>query len=226
MVRCAVLTSQIFYFPLEHAEEALGRMAKPIPAALGFRVKSGWAMAVLLCGSSREPRFVKCREALLSDPQIPQSKQPHHAGLELPAREGARVTEKLRRVVSEAAEKSVAELLRQASDGGYDVRGAGCVVGSLVDPATLHNEHIRAHGLEGQLFRSVLEDALRARKIPCAVFVEKGAYDAAAAALRMTAGQVKRTIAKLGEAHDGNWRAEEKLAALAAWVALRNAMRS
>jgi hypothetical protein len=98
-------------------------------------------------------------------------------------------------------------------------------VGSLVDPATLHNEHIRAHGLEGQLFRTVLEDALRARKIPCAAFVEKGAYNAAAAAVRMTVGQIKRAIAKLGAAHDGRWRAEEKLAALAACVALKDALR-
>ena len=94
------------------------------------------------------------------------------------------------------------------------------VVGSLVDPATLHNDHIRAHALEGLLFRSVLEDAFQAQGIPCAVLLEKEAYVRAAEQLRMTEAVAKRTIAQLGESHEGSWRAEEKMAALAAWVAL------
>ena len=189
-------------------------------------MKSGWAMAVLLSGSSKALNFVKCREALLSDPGVPHSKQPYHAALELPEKEARAVTQKLRRVVSGAAKKSVADLLKEAAAAGYDVRTAACVVGSLVDPATLHNEHIRAHGLEGQLFRTVLEDAFRTQGIPCAAFVEKGAYEAGAIQLGMSAAQIKRTIAKLGESHDGGWRAEEKLAALAAWVALHACRKS
>ena len=94
------------------------------------------------------------------------------------------------------------------------------MVGSLVDPATLHNEHIRAHGLEGQLFRTVLEETFRARKIPCEAFLEKGAYETAAGMLRRAPAQIKRAVASLGESHEGSWRAEEKLAALAAWTAL------
>lgn len=193
---------------------------KPIRAALGFRVKSGWAMAVLLSGSPEKPQLVKCREILLSDPDVPGSKQPHHAALELPENEGKAVTQKLRSVVRGAAKRSVEELLKEATALRYEVRGAALVVGSLVDPATLHNEHIRAHGLEGQLFRTVLEDAFRGRKIACESFLEKGAYETAAHALRKTAAQLKREIATLGESHDGSWRAEEKLAALGARVAL------
>jgi hypothetical protein len=98
------------------------------------------------------------------------------------------------------------------------------VVGSLVDPATLHNEHIRAHGLEGQLFRTVLEDAFRARKILCGAFLKQDAYETAAGMLRRTPAQIKRAVAALGESHEGSWKAEEKLAALAAWVALAKSM--
>jgi hypothetical protein len=198
----------------------LGRTAKPAPAALGFRVKSGWAMAVLVAGPSKAPALIKCQAILLSDPKIPQSKQPHHAALELPEEEARIVTKKLRQVVAEAAKKSVRELLKQASELKYDVRGAGLVVGSFVDPATLHNEHIRAHGLEGQLFRTVLERALEAQKISCKVLLEKTAYAAASPALGKSAASLKRSIARLGDSYEGSWRAEEKLAALAAWMAL------
>jgi hypothetical protein len=198
----------------------MAREAKPIPAALGFRVKSGWAMAVLLAGSAEEPYLVICREILLSDPKFPQSRQPFHAVLELPEKEGQAVTQKLTKVVRGAAADSVKQLLMEASAAQYEIRGAGLVVGSLVDPATLHNEHIRAHGLEGQLFRQALEDSLQAQKIPCAAWLEKSAYEAAASAVRKTPARAKRAIANLGESYDGSWRAEEKLAALAAWAAL------
>jgi hypothetical protein len=198
----------------------MARKAKPIPAAVGFRVKSGWAMAVLLTRSTNELQLVICRKILLSDPKIPQSVQPYHAALDLPEKEAKAATQKLTKVVRGAAAKSIKALLGDAEVLRYKVRGAGLVVGSLVDPATLHNEHIRAHGLEGQLFRLALEDAMRAHKIRCAVWLERSAYEAAAPVLRQTLTQTKRTIANLGKSHHGSWRSEEKLAALAAWAAL------
>jgi hypothetical protein len=198
----------------------MGQNSKPLPAALGFRVKSGWAMAVLLAGPASSPTLLRCQPALLSDPNVPATKQPYHAVLELPGKEGKAVVQKLLKLVGAAAKRSVTDLIEQAGNAGYAVHGAALVVGSLVDPASLHNEHIRAHGLEGQLFRTVLEDAFHAQGIPCAVLLEKEAYRRVAGELRTTEGAAKRTIAKLGESQDGSWRAEEKLAALAAWMAL------
>lgn len=197
------------------------RIPKAIPAALGFRVKSGWAMAVLLAGPWHAPKLVRCQAVLLSDPKIPQSKQPCHAALDLPEKEGKALRKILGGIVAGAAKKSVQELLKRASAQGYGVFGAVLVVGSLVDPATLHNEHIRAHGLEGQLFRTVLEDALGEQEIPSKVLLEKTAYKTASSALRKSPTDTKRMIAGLGELHEGSWRAQEKLAALAAWMALR-----
>jgi hypothetical protein len=199
----------------------LAKTSKPTPVALGFRVKSGWAMAVLLAGPSNAPKLVQCQAVLLSDPKIPQSKQPHHAALDLPEKEGKATAEKLCRVVACAAKQSVQQLLEQAAADGYSVVGAGLVVGSLVNPATLHNEHIRAHGLEGQLFRTALEDALRERGLASRVLLEKNAYATASPTLRKSAPEAKKIIAGLGESHEGSWGAEEKLAALAAWMALK-----
>ena len=198
----------------------MARTSKPIPAALGFRVKSGWAMAVLLAGASSAPKLVRCLAILLSDPKIPQSKQPYHAALDRPGKEGKALAEKLCHIVTSTAKQSVQQLLEQAVADGYGVVGAGLVVGSLVDPATLHNEHIRAHGLEGQLFRTALEAALREQRLPSRVLLEKNAYTTASPALRKSAPETKKIIAGLGESHEGSWRSEEKLAALAAWIAL------
>jgi hypothetical protein len=193
---------------------------KLAPAALGFRVKSGWAMSVLLAGPASAPELLFCQSILLSDPAEPASKQPYHVALELSEREAAPIVRKLRRVVGAAAKRSVAELLEQAAKRNRAVQAAALVVGSVADPESLHNDHMRAHGREGQLFRAVLEDALREADIVCEVLVEKTAYASAASRLRKTLEAAKRVVAALGESHDGSWRAEEKLAALAAWVSL------
>jgi hypothetical protein len=194
--------------------------AKRVPTALGFRVKSGWAQAVVLAGPVESPRVLSCHAALLSDPAEPNSKQPYHVALELPEKEASSIVRRLRQLVARAAQHSVAGLLNEAESADCAVCGAGIVVGSLIDPASLHNAHIRAHAWEGQLFRTVLEEAFLKRKIPCRVLVEKSAYATAAAEMGKTKAQLVKLAAQLGASHNGSWRAEEKLAALAALFVL------
>ena len=98
------------------------------------------------------------------------------------------------------------------------------VVGSQVDPAKIANPHIRAHAFEGQLFRSAMEQTLQDHKVRTDVLLERDAYPRVAARLRQSSHDVKRTIQDLGRsapAKRGPWRAEQKLAAVAALFALR-----
>ena len=48
-------------------------------AALGFRVKSGWAVAILISGSVRSPHLCDSCVINLSDPCNPETRQPYHA---------------------------------------------------------------------------------------------------------------------------------------------------
>ena len=89
----------------------MGPAPKVVSAALGFRVKSGWAMSVLLSGTVAAPQLLYCRSVLLSDPAEPRSKQPYHIALELPEKEAAVIVRKLRKIVGAAAKRSVADLL-------------------------------------------------------------------------------------------------------------------
>ena len=71
-------------------------------------------------------------------------------------------------IVERFAEQSVADLLKTYADRAGHLAGAGVVVGSQVDPATIKQDHIRAHAEEGRLFRSVIVDAAkRSGYIPC-----------------------------------------------------------
>jgi len=188
-------------------------------AALGFRVKSGWTAVVLLTGSVDSPRLRDNRVIDLSDPQFPETRQPYHASFgELET--DAKTTNRRVAIVQRITKQSVTELLADYRRNGYAIARAGLVVGSQLDPATIPNPHIRAHALEGQLFRSVLEQALNSHGIRTLVLLERDAYAKAAARLKTPLNDVRRTVQDFGRIIEGPWRAEQKLAAVAAWFCI------
>lgn len=190
-------------------------------AAVGFRVKSGWATAVLLVGPRSAPHVADRRIAELSDPAVPEARQPYHAGLGRHEARGAKAVARLVRSVERFAHRSVAKLIADYRAAGHRIRGIGIVVGSTVDPATIGNDHIRAHAEEGRLFRTVIETAARKCRLRARVTVEKQLYAVAATALRIPAPRLKARVGALGQDVAGSWRSEDKAAALAAWMALR-----
>ena len=103
---------------------------------------------------------------------------------------------------------------------GYSIRRAALVVGSRIDPASIANPHIRAHAFEGRLFRSVLEKSLQTHRIRTDVLIERDAYREAIVILKQSNEHVRRMIQILGRDTEAPWRAEQKLAAVAAWFAL------
>jgi hypothetical protein len=124
------------------------------------------------------------------------------------------------RLVRSIAQQSVATLLASYRQKGYLIRRAALVVGSQVDPDSIANDHIRAHAFEGQLFRSVLEEALQTCGIRTEILIERNAYAQGATKLKESNENVRCVIQDFGRAAQGSWRTEQKLAALAAWLAL------
>ena len=123
-------------------------------------------------------------------------------------------------MVRSIVQQSIATLLASYRQKGYAIRRAALVVGSQVDPDSIANAHIRAHAFEGQLFRSVLREALQACRIRTEILDERNAYAQAVAKLKDSNDNVQRMIRDFGRVAQGPWRAEQKLAALAAWLAL------
>jgi hypothetical protein len=114
-------------------------------------------------------------------------------------------------------------LLKGYRRKGFRIARAALVVGSQIDPASIANLHIRAHALEGRLFRSVVEQTLHDHQIRTEVLLERDAYLSVAKRLKQSSDDLKRAIHDLGRselAKSGPWRAEQKLAALAALFAL------
>ena len=188
-------------------------------AALGFRVKSGWAAAVLLTGSARSPRLCDVQRIDLSDPQLPETRQPYHAAMGRLETDTQKINRRVD-VVRRITEKSITKLLAGYRQQNFTIKRAALVVGSQIDPRSVANAHIRAHALEGQLFRSVLQESLHKHRILSDVLIERDAYARAAVQLKQSNENVRRMIQNFGRAAKASWRAEQKLAALAAWVSL------
>jgi hypothetical protein len=176
-------------------------------------------MTVLLSGPLTAPRVLGRRRIELSDPTIPETVQPYHAGFGT-ERTDAVAIRRLSQIVARCAQRSLAELLRTYHAMGYHPRRLGIVVGSLVDPASIANQHVRAHAQEGRLFRRVLEAAAKRCRLRSTVMVERELYLVAARRLRGSPQRIQRAVAALGDAVGRPWRSEHKVAATAAWLVL------
>lgn len=198
-------------------------MPARLRTAVGFMVKSGWASAVLMMGSATSSRVLDSRRLELSDPAVPESRQPYHAGFGTARSTGPELS-RLVASVERYGRKSVMHLIRHYQTAGHQLRGAGVVVGSLIDPERIGNSHIRIHALEGRLFRRLVEDAAIGSGLICSIWRERDLYALAAGVLNRSEGELRSALAALGRSVAGSWRAEQKAAALAAWLVIAGRM--
>ena len=175
---------------------------------------------MLVEGPARSPRVIDRRAIELSDARVPTSRQPYHAVRDARPGQAAKLERRLRGLVERVTQRSLSALLKEYRRRGCPVGRVALVVGSLIDPAKIGNDHIRAHALEGRLFRTALERAARAARVSSTTLVERGLYDTAATRLKRSPVALKRAVKDLGGAIGGPWRADEKAATLAAWLAL------
>src|SRR5881409_3427249 len=102
---------------------------------LGFRVKSGWATAVLIANAKIAPAVIDSRVIELADPDVAHSRQPYHAGLGTAQTDAAKVA-RLVRGIERFSRRAISALLDEYR-AEHRVRSAAVVVSSLTDPATI-----------------------------------------------------------------------------------------
>src|SRR5262245_15619298 len=102
--------------------------------SIGFRIKSGWAMAILVAGDNQSARALDRRIIRLSDESIPATKQPYHVIEEIAdAAEAEKEIARLCKIVSRIGNQEVTKLLKEYA-GKYKLKSGGLVVGSDIDP--------------------------------------------------------------------------------------------
>ncbi|HUJ40765.1 MAG TPA: hypothetical protein VLW54_09485 [Candidatus Acidoferrales bacterium] len=189
-------------------------------------MKTGRAIAVALAGPAANPSLLFRREVPLCDPNVPESRQPYHGAIMpfVPAKpEAVARGKKAARRVAVAALRSLSRELRAA---GCNLAGVGLVVSSNPDLNKIGSSHVRAHALEGILFREVLEAGARACRLPSTLILEREVLPRASKRLRRTPAELQRVLRRFGKELGSPWRAEEKSATLGAWLALAAGLRN
>jgi hypothetical protein len=192
----------------------------PERAGLGLRVRTARAVAVVLSGEADGPALRLRRELGLWQSDVPESRQPFHAGLGLPSADARRIVARASRAVHRASKRALRALVEELADEGVVLAGAGVVVSSDTDPATIRNPHMHAHAAEGRLFRDAVVEAAASCALRTRAHLNAQVVAEAARHLGRREKTLSRTIAELGRRAGPPWRADEKAACAAALLVL------
>jgi hypothetical protein len=188
--------------------------------AIGLKARTGRAIAVVLCGPTEAPQFIKRTELVLTDPRVPATFQPYHEVMELSWNESQIRVKPFVRAIEKVAAKALAQLIHELRSEGLEVVRVGIAGSADRDLSKIGNFHIRAHAAEGLLFRHVLEFAAQANNLPHRSFIEKSLQTQAASELNCTLSNLKNSLTSLGRSAGPPWRANHRIAATAAWLSL------
>jgi hypothetical protein len=191
-------------------------------AALGFRAHSGWAVVVAVTGSPSRPMVLERRRIEMADAAIPGSKQPYHAAAEVDIGKAETLIRRCRESSASLAAAAIGATVARLSEA-YRLVGSGILFGSgrpLPELAAILQAHPLIHTAEGEFFREVLAGASHHCSLPVTQVKEREAWDRAAAALHLESKTLQQRIGALGRSLGPPWRQDEKLASLAAWIAL------
>jgi hypothetical protein len=195
---------------------------EPSPPRIGYiglRAKTARAIVVTIAAGDEGPNVVTRGEIVLATPASPELFQPYHAVVDLPWERAAPAVGKAERAIAETAARALKDLVAGLCDAGIAVSGVGVVGAPDRDLAAIASPHIRAHAAEGVLFRRVLETAATANKLPCERYPENDLEMLAASRLDLPVAAIKSRLAQFGKQMGTPWRADEKAAAIAAWLA-------
>jgi hypothetical protein len=188
--------------------------------AIGLRTHSGWAAAVAL---TEAPAVILRERIGLADPAIPGAKAPYHAAEKMPLRDAAAFLDRCeaasRRLARRALEAIGDRLRREGREPSCVglLMSAGRPLPGL--EATLAS-HALIHVGDGEHFRN----ALAAAADECGLPVRRVRERDVAAALALRLGKppeaIQEFLTRQRRELGPPWAQDQKLAALAAWLAL------
>ena len=195
----------------------------PFAAALGFRAHSGWTAAVAVAGSPGRPVVLERRRIETADTAIPGSRQPYHAAERLGVERAETLIRRCRDSSTLLAMDAVSAMVAQLKQNGVKVVGAGILFASgrpLPDLAATLRSHALIHTAEGEFFREVLVRASEHCSLHVTKVKEREIWDRGTVVFRLPSEDLQLQIDGLGKSLGPPWRVDEKLASLAAWIAL------
>jgi len=192
-------------------------------AAVGFRVHSGWAASVVLCGPVDAPVVVDRRKIQLVETFSYTFRQPYHTAEKMPRPDGAKFIRSVQTEAKRLALSALRTLRANLAEGDFKLAYGALLLASGRTLSTLERiltSHALIHTADGELFRDSLRAGCAHCNLPVHAIREKELFGAASKALGISEAVLKRRVAALGKALGPPWGQDEKLAALGAWLTL------
>jgi hypothetical protein len=192
-------------------------------AAMGLAPHSGWAAAVVLGGSHAAPRVLARSRVEMADPRAPESKQPYHAVEPLGVAEAARRLDRYMAVAEGLAYTAIQALGQDLAKGGYRLSSVGVLESSGRKGSSLAStlaSHALIHTADGDHFRKALAAAAERSGLAVSRVRARELEAQAEARLRRPVPRLRQAVNDLGRQVGPPWGADQKAAALLAWLLL------
>jgi hypothetical protein len=169
-------------------------------------------------------RVIDRRRIELADPAVPGFPQPYHAAEALPIQQAEQLVGRCLEVSRRKAAESLLDAVEDLHSNGYDAAACGVLVRTgrpLPGLEEILASHALLHTAEGHMFRDALCHGASNLALSTERVEERDVYDYAARRLGMSVQALQSRLAELGRELGPPWREDQKLAVIAAWVALR-----
>jgi hypothetical protein len=191
------------------------------PAAMSFAPHSGWAAMIVLGGAASQLQVLARLRIELIDAHDPESKQPYHAVETVCVEEAMGRLDGYMMVAKSMAAASIRAQREHLQAHGYQLRSVGILESAGRKPGSLASilaSHALIHAADGDHFRNAL--AVAAERLGLAVYriQARTLEEQAAAILRRPKQEMLDTVNALGLQVGSPWGADQKKAALLAWL--------
>jgi hypothetical protein len=195
------------------------------PAALGFRVHSGWTSLVVVALEKGKPIVLARQRPHLVATFSYTFRQPYHTAEKMGLDEATEFLERQRKEARTFAAKALRAAQEVVAQQGYKLTRAALLTASgrpLPELEKILSAHSLIHAADGEFFREALLYASAKCKFVTTAIKERELLATASTALKRKPEGLESFLAQIGKPLGSPWTHDEKFATLAAWLAIRS----
>jgi len=195
------------------------------PAAVGFRVHSGWVSLIALALEKNQPIILARRRPHLVATFSYTFRQPYHTAEKMELAEASTFLQRQRSESRNLALDALRSAQAEAAEQGYTLTRAALLLASgraLPELPKILASHALIHTADGEFFRDALLHASSRAELAVTTIKERELLVTASTNLGRTPAVLNQFVTSLGKPLGSPWSQDEKFATLAAWLALRH----
>ena len=195
------------------------------PAALGFRVHSGWTSLVAIALEKNQPLILLRQRPHLVATFSYAYRQPYHTAEKMTLDEARTFLEQQRVEGRKLALQAIRAAQSEVAQQGYKLARASLLLASgrrLPELPKILASHSIIHTADGEFFREALLHACKRTHLSITTIKERELLSTASNTLRRKPAMLTKFLTTLGKPLGSPWTQDEKFATLAAWLVLRS----